>query len=78
MLKGTQDQPSLGEGFDTVESSTSVGQLITRDSPATFSITDPNADRARVIISYTIFDQYNQSWRHCWLISRVQILYLAE
>ncbi|MCF4187158.1 phage tail protein, partial [Acinetobacter baumannii] len=51
MLKGTQDQPSLGEGFDTVESSTSVGQLITRDSPATFSITDPNADRARVIIS---------------------------
>lgn len=51
MLKGTQDQTSLGDGFDTVEASTSVGQLITRDAPATFSITDPNADKARVIIS---------------------------
>lgn len=51
MLKGTQDQTSLGDGFDTVEASTSVGQLITRDAPATFSVTDPNADKARVIIS---------------------------
>lgn len=51
IVDGTQGQASLGDGFNEVESSFSVNSKVTKTSPAKITVTDPNADKIRVIVS---------------------------
>ncbi|WP_151708797.1 phage tail protein [Acinetobacter brisouii] len=50
-VPGTQAQGSLGAGFNTIESVTSVNKKVTNASPFLFTINDPNAEIGRLIMS---------------------------
>lgn len=51
IVTGTQDQDALGDGFNAVESVTSLNLKVTNASPAIFTVNDPNAGSVRVIVS---------------------------
>lgn len=50
-LTGTQDQATLGDGFDTVENTISLSQRVTTESDVLFTISDSDAESVRLVMA---------------------------
>lgn len=51
MRNGTQDQDPI-DGFDTIETPAEINVRVKTDTPRVFTITNPNVNRVRVIVTF--------------------------